>query len=186
VAAVPTWFEFEYMNITTQRLLLRPLQDSDVTELFEITSDPVAMQPWEHTFSLQQTAALLEKYKHRPEGQLLPLGWAVTRLEDGAWIGVVSLQMVATELEDMQEIGYLQQRKHWGHGYISEAAAAVCRYAFDTLGYSELCATIKIGNAASVGVARRLGMQLRGSFVRNYNGKDMPHETYILQKHQLP
>jgi len=55
------------------------------------------------------------------------------------------------------EIGYWLGVKHWGKGYASEGAAAAMDYAFDVLGWDDVIHCIHVDNAASQGVAKKLG-----------------------------
>jgi ribosomal-protein-alanine N-acetyltransferase len=57
------------------------------------------------------------------------------------------------------EIGYRLARSTWGKGYATEAAQAVCDYAFTTLGIKRLIAMIDPSNVASIRVAENIGMQ---------------------------
>jgi len=47
---------------------------------------------------------------------------------------------------------------HWGQGFATEAAEAVIRYAFETLGVTLVHASTDVPNQASVRVMERLGM----------------------------
>jgi ribosomal-protein-alanine N-acetyltransferase len=49
---------------------------------------------------------------------------------------------------------------HQRHGYASEAAAAMVDYAFTQIGLRRIVATTSYGNAASMGVMRKLGMRI--------------------------
>jgi hypothetical protein len=50
--------------------------------------------------------------------------------------------------------------EHWGHGYATEAAAAMIAYAFDDLRLRRVVATTEHDNTRSLNVMRRLGMRL--------------------------
>jgi RimJ/RimL family protein N-acetyltransferase len=49
---------------------------------------------------------------------------------------------------------------HWGHGYATEAAAAMIAYGFEQLRLRRIVATTEHDNARSINVMRRLGMRL--------------------------
>ena len=49
---------------------------------------------------------------------------------------------------------------HWGHGYATEAAAALVTYAFDRLRLRRIVATTEHDNNRSIAVMRRLGMHI--------------------------
>jgi hypothetical protein len=48
----------------------------------------------------------------------------------------------------------------WGHGYATEAAAAMIAYGFEQLRLRRIVATTEHDNARSINVMRRLGMRL--------------------------
>jgi ribosomal-protein-alanine N-acetyltransferase len=50
--------------------------------------------------------------------------------------------------------------EHWGHGYATEAAAAMIGYAFGQLRLRRIVATTEHDNTRSINVMRRLGMRL--------------------------
>ena len=50
--------------------------------------------------------------------------------------------------------------EHEGHGYATEAAAAMISYAFESLHVRRIVATTEHDNARSLGVMRRLGMRI--------------------------
>ena len=57
----------------------------------------------------------------------------------------------------------------------------------DRLGFWEVYSIIRDNNLPSQEVARRNGMQERGSFVKHYYGMDMPHIVFsVRQGEQLP
>lgn len=53
--------------------------------------------------------------------------------------------------------GYWLNVDHWGHGYATEAAQAMCRFAFQSAGKSELCAAVHPENPASARVLEKAG-----------------------------
>ena len=55
------------------------------------------------------------------------------------------------------ELGWSLIRAHWGHGYASEAAAAIREWAFDFLPVKRLVSLISPDNIRSQRVAERLG-----------------------------
>jgi RimJ/RimL family protein N-acetyltransferase len=63
--------------------------------------------------------------------------------------------------------------EHWGHGYATEAAAAMIAYAFSTLRLRRIVATTEHDNTRSINVMRRLGMRLE----RNPNAEPSWFQT---------
>jgi RimJ/RimL family protein N-acetyltransferase len=55
------------------------------------------------------------------------------------------------------ELGWALIREHWGHGYATEAAAAIRDWAYERWPGERLVSLITPGNIRSQGVAQRLG-----------------------------
>ncbi|MGZ6670440.1 MAG: GNAT family N-acetyltransferase, partial [Solirubrobacteraceae bacterium] len=60
------------------------------------------------------------------------------------------------------EIGWWLWPHAWGRGLASEAALRICEEAFGQVGAPSLVARIQAANAASLGVAAKLGMSHEG------------------------
>ncbi|MFI6758806.1 GNAT family N-acetyltransferase [Micromonospora sp. NPDC050417] len=60
------------------------------------------------------------------------------------------------------KLGYAIRADHWGHGYATDAARTLITFGFDQLGLHRITAAIGPENAASIAVAKRLGMQYEG------------------------
>ena len=66
------------------------------------------------------------------------------------------------------EVGWHLHPDSWGHGYATEAARAVIDRGFGA-GVPEVYAVVRPGNAASMAVCRRLGMEPLGRLRRWYD-----------------
>lgn len=60
------------------------------------------------------------------------------------------------------KLGYAIHADHWGHGYATDAARTLITFGFDQLALHRITAAIGPENAASIAVAKRLGMQYEG------------------------
>lgn len=107
--------------------------------------------------------------------------WAVILKETNEFIGQCGLTMQPWKDSEVLEIGYLFERKYWHNGYATEATIACKRYAFETLGASEICSIIRDTNTASQNVAKRNGMTVKDTWVKHYRGVDMPHFKYVIK-----
>ncbi len=67
------------------------------------------------------------------------------------------------------EIGYSFAKARWGQGYATEAARAMLRYGFETLGFDEIIALAMPPNLASQRVMQKLGMTHEGITNLYYN-----------------
>ena len=167
--------------IETERLILREMTFDDLPALRAIVQDEQTMYAWNGAWDEEETIDGLEKqvksYRENGFGR-----WAVTLKETGNVIGVCGLLWIDTDKETVLEIGYLFNRVYWHKGYASEAAIACKKYTFDVLGYPEVFSIIRDSNFASMNVAIRMGMLVRGRYIKHYKGEDMPHYIFSARK----
>ena len=165
----------------TKRLILREMVIDDLPATWEIVGDDVTMEAWDGAWSEEENLAGLEKqingYRENGFGR-----WAVVLKGTDKFIGICGLQYCNTDKDSVLEVGYLFNRKFWHNGYATEAAIACKRYAFDVLGEQEVFSLVRDTNLASMNVAIRNGMLVRGRFTTHYNGMDMPHYIFSAKK----
>jgi len=155
--------------IMTARLVLRPLtvDDTDALVAYRGRADVCRYLPFE-PMSLEtlraRLAGDLSATTITEPGQSLTLG---VRLDDGGdVIGDVVLFFHSLE-HGAGELGYVFGPEVSGHGYASEACAAVLALAFDQLGLHRVIARMDARNDASARLAARLGMRQEAHLVRN-------------------
>jgi ribosomal-protein-alanine N-acetyltransferase len=144
-------------ELRTERLVLRPLRESDLDVLAAIYADPRAMRflGGPRTRDATRTRLGWIIAAHREQGFGL---WATTLREDGTLIGRCGILIQDVEGARESEIAYLLGSRWWGHGYATEAAAAIRDYAQSQLGFERLISLIDPDNVASQAVAKRVGM----------------------------
>jgi RimJ/RimL family protein N-acetyltransferase len=81
--------------------------------------------------------------------------WAVR--ENGVLIGHAEIK--PTEESGGHELIYALAHSAWGRGLGTELAKAICAYGFETLGLSEVHATIAEQNTASLAVMKKIGFE---------------------------
>jgi RimJ/RimL family protein N-acetyltransferase len=86
--------------------------------------------------------------------------WGVRERASGALVGDCGIQLL--EGGPDVELGFHLRRSMWGRGYATEAAGACLDAAFTGLGLDEVIAIVAPGNAASVRVLEKIGMQPAG------------------------
>ena len=84
--------------------------------------------------------------------------WAVERVADGSVPRVLRPVRPGLGAGATPEIGWRLARHAWGHGYATEAAREVVRFAFEDLGLEALVSYTTIANARSRRVMEKLGM----------------------------
>jgi RimJ/RimL family protein N-acetyltransferase len=159
----------------TDRLVLRPRSLADTEACLAMDRDPEVTRfvsgPW------SDPAAHRAFIEARTLGPYAPgLGyWAIRRRDDPGslvgWALLIPLDTVGPEIE----IGWRLRREAWGQGLAAEAARPVLRHAFVTLKLPEVVADIDPANAASLKVAEKLGLGLKGTVLN----QDKPALRYI-------
>jgi RimJ/RimL family protein N-acetyltransferase len=144
--------------LTTPRLRLRTFRSDDLPLYAALNADPEVVRFVGGPLSRDESDAIAEYAQglHAREGIGL---LAVERAEDGVFVGMCGLHHVTDWYPDI-EVAWRLARRHWGHGYATEAAAAWLRHGFTTL---DLPRVISIAdreppNVRSIAVMRRLGM----------------------------
>ena len=86
--------------------------------------------------------------------------WATIHKETDKFIGRCGLCPMDIENREEIEVAYMIAREYWGQGLATEAAQAILKYGFETVGVSRLISVINPGNIASARVAEKIGMRL--------------------------
>jgi len=151
-------------QLETKRLILRPMQATDIDALHLIFTDRKVMAAFDHEpFTREQMEDWLQRnLTHQNEfGHGL---FSVILKETGALIGDCGLEQM--EDQGAAELGYDFRSDFWNQGFATEAALAVRDYAFDVLRLPQLISLIRVGNLASKRVAEKAGMKLAEEFTR--------------------
>jgi len=165
------------MELTTERLHLRPFTAADQEAIHAVYADPEVMRHVGHGAhrSTAETAGALRIY-----GDVLARhGYsflAVTLRETGALVGDGGLHPLGGKGPDV-ELGYTLARSAWGHGYATELGRGLIGYAFARLHVPRVVAQVEPANAASRHVLDKLGMSARE--MRMAYGR--PHILYAIE-----
>lgn len=151
--------------IATARLRLRPLEDRDVDDLWPLVSDPdlPRMMIWAAHADRGETRAFIQSTREalaRGTGAT----WAIE--VDGRAVGTVGLGDIrfahAALRVDRAELGYWIAPALRGAGLVTEAAQAVVRCGFETIGLHKITVHSFEANAASRRVIEKLGFRMVG------------------------
>jgi RimJ/RimL family protein N-acetyltransferase len=159
--------------VETERLVLRPFAPTDLEALLAIQSrdDVTRFLYWDPRTAAEVREVLDRKVRSTSivaEGDSLSLA-AVLR-ESGELIGDCSLRWVSAE-HRQAEIGFIFHPDHHGHGYATEAAAALLGLAFEELRVHRVIGRLEARNTASARVLERLGMRKEAHLVENEHVK---------------
>lgn len=153
--------------LETERLVLRPYADDDLTALHDIERrDGTARYLYNEPLDLDATRALLERRAAMTaiDDDHDDLALVAVLKVSGARVGHVMLQRTSRE-HRQGEIGYVLHPDHQGHGYATEAASLLLRLGFEELGLHRIVGRLDARNQASAKVLERLGMR-REAYLR--------------------
>ena len=149
--------------LTTNRLILRTWDASDIPLMAAISSDPLVMEHFPATQDFAVTQALIDHVNQHYEKFGYAL-YAVEMKDTHEFIGFVGLNHPEFEIPNFQpkglpivEIGWRLSSRHWGKNYATEAAKAVLNYAFTELNLNEIISFTVIGNIKSRRVMEKIG-----------------------------
>lgn len=164
--------------IKTQRLLLRPMQDSDLETFLSLFSDPVAMRYFPSTKDEAGVREWMIRIRERLKEDGISF-YSVVRKSDWVIVGYCGLILQQdVDGTDEIEVGYGLLKKFWGNGYATEAAAACIRYGFDVKKFNRIISLIRPENSDSIKVALRNGLRFEKNVIR----WELLHGVYVIQK----
>jgi RimJ/RimL family protein N-acetyltransferase len=152
------------LQLTTERLAIRPLARGDVPEFTRYRNVPevARYQDWTLPYTTDLAQAIVddaEQVGAPTGGRWLQL--AVTAQRDGTLLGDVAVWLDEDEL--LATIGYTLAPEHWGNGYAAEAVGAVVDWLFSTRTVHRVTATIDPRNLQSARVLERNGFRYIGT-----------------------
>ena len=130
------------MKLETERMILRPWEDSDAAELYRLASDPDIgpRAGWPIHTSVENSLEVIHRALSAPET------YAVMLKETGLPVGSIGLKEPQERFEEekglQMEVGYWLGKEFWGRGLMPEAVGEVLRRGFEELD----CAVIWCGH----------------------------------------
>jgi RimJ/RimL family protein N-acetyltransferase len=174
------------LEITSPRLVMRPVRDSDLPGIIDAAlagiHDPAVMPfsvPWTDAPRdelIRETA----KHQWRLRASVRPDHWTVNFavLHDGVPLGIQDLSAADFTATRTVQSGSWLSRRHQGKGFGKEMRAAVLLFAFDHLGAATAESSAAVWNGASLGVSHGLGY--RNTAISTFEGR--PGETTQVQE----
>jgi len=157
----------EPITLTTDRLLLRPLTTADADAVTAACQDP-DIPRWTSVpspYTREHAVEFIDRIcaDGWREDALYNLG--VFTRESGALVGCMGLvrlgQLAAPQHQ--AELGYWTAKEQRGRGYTTEAARALCAWAFESLGVERIEWYAEAGNEGSRAVALKTGFVMEGT-----------------------
>ncbi|MFI6035866.1 GNAT family N-acetyltransferase [Streptomyces sp. NPDC051315] len=143
-------------TLRTERLLLEPYTTEDQEDFVALFQDrQVSRWMGDGPATEAEDRALFGRLFTKVYAQDLFDVWAVRR--NGRLIGHAEIK--PTDATGGHEIIYALTPDVWGSGLGTELAEALVAHGFDTLGLTEVYATVAAPNSASLGLLNRIGFE---------------------------
>jgi RimJ/RimL family protein N-acetyltransferase len=147
--------------IKTERLLLRPIEPTDLPRLVALVNNwrvASMLSPVRFPYGQADGEAFLAFLADNPEERAFAI---VTE------VGFIGSGGLHPDGAGGTAIGYWLGEPYWGRGYMSEAAGALVRHAFETDGLDALTSAHFTENLASARVLQKLGFRYSGESERD-------------------
>ncbi len=151
-----------FVELATQRFLLRRIVADDVGVVFRGLSDPLVVAHYGVSYqspdATRRQMAWFEEIRAAGTG----VWWGICGHAPGSpLIGACGLNDINAE-HRRAEIGYWLLPESWGEGVMAECLEAMLRHAFDAIGLHRVAADVDLDNHRSRRLLERLGFQPEG------------------------
>ncbi len=173
--------------IETERLFLSPwtLTVEDVKGLYDYAKNPNVgpNAGWAPHKSEDESANVIKE-------MFMPYEvWSIRDRETGELMGSIGLEPDRRrEGVNSRELGYSLGEEFWGHGYMTEAAKAVMKKAFDELNLDVMSICTGPQNKRSQRVIEKCGFKFEGIQRRGYHiydGTDRDNLVYSILREEF-
>lgn len=170
--------------LETERLLLRPLELTDVDAFFSMNNNPnvnlYLRNPLKSKIETNRyIQKIIQEYQKNNIGR-----FAVILKENNTLIGFSGLKFRST-LENnhinFYDLGYRFAEEHWHKGFATEAALAWLDYGFNTMKLSTIHACAVSQNIGSNKVLNKIGFE----FTNQYTVNNTIHNWYKFENKNL-
>ncbi|MDH7443993.1 GNAT family N-acetyltransferase [Aquimarina sp. 2201CG14-23] len=155
-------FELKALELHSDRLLLRGVELSDLSEVHQLLSIPEVDKynalgiPTNKEVTSVYLNEWIDNRKMRKE-----LVFALNLLEDDVFIGLISLR-IGNAKYSIGSMWYKLHPNFWGKGYATESVKRILKFGFEEIGLHRIEAGCAIGNIGSIRVLEKSGMIKEG------------------------
>ncbi|KIO75426.1 hypothetical protein TH53_20870 [Pedobacter lusitanus] len=172
----------EFPELSTPRLRLRKLEQTDAAAVHELRSDPAVNAFLDRAVStgIPDALAHIAKIENLIQNNA-SIYWVITLKNDQAFAGTICLWNFDIPGQTV-EIGYELLPQYQGKGIMAEAIKCVINYAFETLKAKTITAFPAAGNISSVRLLENNGFRLSNAPYQNSHDTVDHMLTYLLDK----
>ena len=152
-------------TLETERLTLTAYRPEDAQDLYDYAKNPNVgpIAGWAPHKNVEESEMIIRE-------MFMPVeAWAIRLKGQDKVIGTIALEYDKYRPEsNSREIGYSLAEEHWKHGYMTEAAKEVMKFAFDELGLDQIGICTGEVNKRSQRVIEKCGFKYEGTIRRTY------------------
>jgi len=175
---------FEPLRIETPRLIVRRFEDRDIPDIADYSSHSPDDEFRRRNIGYESTPEGIRRWweptKAMPIDQAtawLPLVIEVKSL--GRVVGNTGFNVQKLQDQRQGQIGWTLGRAFEGHGFMTEAAAALMNHLFRKEHFHRLQAMTSVDNTRSWQLMKRLGMRREAHFIKNCYHDDGWVDEYV-------
>ena len=157
------------VQLTNERLVLRPFREDDVSRLYEAVRESIAeISPWlswcHRDYSIEESRDFISsRVQAADSGEWYSFG--VFEKDTEKFLGGVGLNFI-NRVHRMGNLGYWVRTSETGRGIATEAARLMARFAFEHVGLHRVEIVAALKNIPSQRVAAKTGA-VREGVLRN-------------------
>ena len=166
------------MNIISERLLLRAIEESDLEMIHQWSNDPRIAS---HLAAIHLPSSFYQQKKwfEDMQSQKDTFRLAIQLIEDGTLLGYIGLWHI-NWFDRIAEFGFLiGDPENHGKGYGTEATRALIRYAFETLDLMRIYTFVLETNLPSLRSCEKSGFKVEG-LARSHAFRDGKRVNVVL------
>lgn len=173
------WWPVEVPTLSHGLVTLRPINESDIPEIFESCQDPIIPKftrvPFDYTMAHAEFFVREKTPKSLAEKTELAFAIELGNGADRKFAGVISFHSM--DLPDLvAELGYWIRSDARGKGIGTTAARVLTNFGFESMGFERIEALVDVENMASQQLLLSAGYSLEGILrkkSRRYDGSQI-------------
>ena len=151
--------------IETERLIIRPWQENDAVELYEMCLDPEITHCGLSSYSSVEESLNVIRQQQETNEIL-----AIVHKDSKQLIGYIGLSDM-NRYSGYKELNYVISSEYRNQGYATEALKRMLAYAFDELNLSVVSAWVRSHNIKCVRVLEKCGFAYEGTLRKHARDK---------------
>lgn len=172
-------------EIKTDRLILRPLDISDLVTVHAYSSDEenTTYMLWSPNDTIEDTKQFLNRVSNEWK-KAVPNYYEFAIVFEGLQVGAISVML--NDSRNIGELGWILNKRYWKKGIAIEAALAIKEFALNVLKLQKLVAYCDYRNTSSSNLMQKIGMTLEnhtGTRTYSKNNETVQELKYSLSIH---